>query len=330
MATVNWAKPPPLFLIGGTEDFLRDRMVRRIIRASSLAKHDIVRADKVGDIIDTLSMAVNFGGTFLIVAPGKIITPELLKSIKKAPAPGCCLLIVVEEALSEKKFPFMAEVHGAYQQEYVAPSDRKGRREQAVKFVQVEAANLLGRKDALSEKLAESLVTNAGEDLGTLSYEIAKMAAHARFEGKNEIGIECVRGLIRASTDIDMGPLREAMKNRDGARVATALDRIRRTAGTDPVMLLLRGKGGPADLAMKWLRTALLVEKGAQAAEIATRTSTPEWAVSKDLIPAAKRWGVEPLRRLVRDLARVDRGALLGAPSPWSSCEAALLLGCLG
>lgn len=275
-------------------------------------------------------MAANFGGDFLIVSSGKVVTVELLKSIKKSPVPGCCLLIVVEEALSEKKFPFMAEVHGAYQVEYDRPTDRKGRREQSIKFVQVEAANLLGRKDALSDKLAEALVNNAGEDLGALSYEIAKMAAHARFEGKNEIGIDTMRGLIRASTDIDMGPLREAMKMRDGPRVAVALERIRRTAGTDPVMLLLRGRGGPADLAMKWLRTALLVEKGAQAQEIAVRTSTPEWAVSKDLIPAAKRWGVEPLRVLVRDLARVDRGALLGAPAPWSSCEAALLLGCLG
>lgn len=330
MATVNWAKPPPMFLIGGTENFFRDRMVRKVIRASEIAKHEVVRAGSTGDIIDTLSMASNFGGAFLIVAPGKTVTSDLLKSIKKAPVPGCCLLIVVDEALNEKKFPFMEEVHGAFQVEYERSTDRRGRHEQAVKFVQAEAASLLGRKDALSDKLAEALVNNAGEDLGTLSYEIAKMAAQARFDGRDEISLECIRGLIRASSDIDLGPLREALKARDGARVAVALDRIRRTAGTDPVMLLLRGKGGPADLAMKWLRTALLVEKGASTQEIATRTSTPEWAVSKDLIPAAKRWGVAPLRALVRDLARVDRGSLLGAPSPWSSCEAALLLGCLG
>lgn len=330
MGTVNWAAPPPLYLIGGDQDFLRDREVRKAIRLSVLANIEIVRAESLGEIVDTLSMASNFGGAFLIVAPGHVVTTELLQSIKKKPVPRCCLLIVVDGSLTnEKKLPFLPEVHGAYQVEYETPTDRKGRQSQALSFVQGEAARLLGRTDALSDKLAEALVKNVGDDLGVLSYEISKMSAHARFEGKNEITVECVRGLIRASTDIDLEPLREALKIRDTLRVASALDRIRRTGGPESVMLLLRGKGGPADLAMKWLRTALLLEKGAQDQEIAARTGTPIWAVSKDLIPAAKRWGAPALRKMVRGLAVADRGVLLGSPSPWSSCEAALLSGCI-
>ena len=330
MSVVNWTKPPPVFVVGGTEDFLRDRIVRKILLTSEKVKHEVVRAGTPGEAIDTLTMAATFGGSFLIVIDGKDATVELLREIKKAPVEGSCLLVVVDGALNEKKFRFLAEVHGADLLEYDRPADRKGKKEQAVKFVLSEAANLLKRKGAITEKLAEALVGAVGDDLGTLSYEVAKMAAHARFHGKEDIQIDCIRSLVRPSTEVDMGALRDALKDRDGPRVATALLRIQKSAGTDPVMLLLRGRGGPADLAMKWLRTALLVEKGATTQEIASRTGTPEWAVAKDLIPAAKRWGTVPLRRLVADLARVDRGILLGVPSPWTSCETALLLGCLG
>jgi hypothetical protein len=107
------------------------------------------------------------------------------------------------------------------------------------------------------------------------------------------------------------------------------MDRLRRNADKDPLMLLLRAKGGVADLAINWYRAALLLERGATALEIAGRMSVPEWIVDKDLLPAARRWGASRLRDLIENLAIADRGVQLGAPSPITSCEAALLLGCL-
>ena len=129
---------------------------------------------------------------------------------------------------------------------------------------------------------------------------------------------------------MDIEPLREGLRLRNAKKVAEAMDRIRRTSPTDPVMLLLRGKGGPADLILTWLRCVLLMKKGAGEGEIAARLGVPEWAVSRDLIPAARRWDVKTLRWLVGELARVDRGVLRGSPSPWVACETALLLGCAG
>lgn len=330
MAKISWLKAVPVIALGGTEEFLRDRELRRGVLACQKLGREVIRADTDGEVVDALTMARTFGGEFLIIVPVDVVKIETVQRYNEDPLSGTSLLIWVDGGFNEKKFPVLAEVHGAYQYDHERPEAKKDQRAQAIRFCQVEAANLLQRKDALSEKLAEALVNAVGIDLGMLSFEISKMAAAARFQGVNEITAEVVRSLVRGSTEVDIGPLREALKMRDGVRVASAMERIRRTDGSDPVMLLLRGRGGPADLALKWLRTALLLEKGATPQEIGMRTNTPEWAVTKDLIPSAKRWGVASLRQLVKDLARVDRGVLLGAPAPWASCEAALLIGCLG
>ena len=44
--------------------------------------------------------------------------------------------------------------------------------------------------------------------------------------------------------------------------MAKALSRMHRKAASDPTMLLLRARGGPADLAYRWLQAAMLLERG--------------------------------------------------------------------
>jgi DNA polymerase III delta subunit len=328
---MSWKNPPPVVAIGGTETFLVSREIRKAILVTERSGRRVVRAGDDAEAVDNLTMADTFGDACLIIIPGNEVSSATVKDIQEHQPAKTGIIIHVDGALDEKKCPALREVHGAYQVQHNTPKDRKGKRTLALRFARAESASLLGgNKDALDSKLAEALIGAIGTDLGVISFEIAKMAAFARAQGSNIISVDHVRALLRPSSEIDMSPLREALKNKNATKVAAALDRIRRTSGSDPVMLLLRARGGPADLALKWLRTAVLLESGASVEEIAMRTDTPEWATKRDLIPAAKRWGVSPLRNLVNALSRVDRGVLLGAPSPWVSCESALLLGCAG
>lgn len=328
MARLSWAKPPPVVVVGGTENYLRDREVKNAVRVAASSGISIEYADTADEIHDALNLAETFGQPCLIITGPKAVDGPMLKTYQENPHKRTCILVVVPAALNEKKLPFLEEVHGAFTLEHTKPTTKKGLRELAVRFAQAESDRLLNEKKTLDLKLAKALVNATGIDLGVVAFEILKVTTLARSLKSSTVEVAHLRATIRPSADVDMGPLREALKRQDLVGVATALDKMRRAATSDPVMLLLRAPGGPADLATTWLRAALLIRKGASAGEIAARLSTPEWAVDRDIMPAAQRWQVSTLRTLVADLARVDRAVLKGAPAPWVSCESAILLGC--
>ena len=330
MGKMSWRTPPPVVAIGGTETFLLSRQIRNAVRVTENDGRRVVWADSDEEVSDIITSVSTFGDPCLIVVDVGNVSDDTIEALVESPPKKTCVLITVQGKMDEKKWPVLARVHGAYQVSNMAPTDKKGKRTLAVRFARAEAATLMGNKDALDSALAEGLVSAAGTDLGTLSFEISKAAALARYQDSKVITVAHVKALVRASTDVDMTPLREGLRARNVKEVAKALARIRAKSSDDPVMLLLRAKGAPADLALKWLRAALLLENGASPSEIAIRTDTPEWAVKKDVIPAARKWGSEALRELVSRLSRVDRGVLQGVPSPWVSCETALLLGCVG
>jgi DNA polymerase III delta subunit len=327
---MSWKNPPPVVAMGGTETYLRDRQIRNAILVTARSGRAIVHAETDSDVVDALTMAGTFGEAALILIPIKAVQLQTVQEHLENPAPKTCILVIVDGAMDEAKFPVLKEIHGAYQIAHARPSKKKELLEQAIRFAVIEAGSLLKNKKALDKKLATALVKGVGSDLGIVAHELSKMAALARSEGVDEISLAHVKSLIKPSSDIDMGPLREALKNRDGRRVSASLDRLRRNAPEEPVMLLLRARGGPADLVLTWFRAAILLERGAGEDEIAARLSVPPWAAKRDIVPAARRWGVEPLRELITNLANADRGVLRGAPSPWVSIETALLLGCVG
>lgn len=329
MAGMSWLKPPAVVVVGGTEDFLRDREIHNAVRVTAQSNRAVIQASSNSEAVDALTAAATFGAACLVVLDAKLVEARTVTSQIANQPHKTCLLLVVDGLLDEKKLPVIDLVSAGYRIAHVKPTTKKGLVELAIRFSQVEAANLLDNKQALDSKLAEAFVNAVGSDLGIISQELVKITAYSRSEGKNTITPEHVKALIRPSSDADMGPLREAMKTKNRVKVAAALDKIRRVAQDDPVMLLLRAKGGPADLALTWLRAALLLEKGVEAAEIASRISAPEWAVTRDIIPAARTWGSKSLRRLIGRFAEVDRGVLKGSPAPWVSFEAALLLECL-
>lgn len=329
MARASWKNPPPAVIVAGNEHFLREREVRKAVLTAARLKRQVVWATTDGEVVDSLTMAVTFGEAMLVVAPLKEVEPSTIKEAVANPAPDTCVLLVYDGPLTDSGIPAAAEVNESFKVQFLVPKKRKDLHDQAVKFLKNEAEALLDNESALDTKLAEAIVKAAGSDIGTLAHEILKIAAYVRAKKQRVIEPEHVRALLRVSTEVDLEPLRDALRNRNGSKVAQEMDRLRRNADKDPLMLLLRAKGGVADLAMSWYRTALLLERGATPSEIAGRMGVPEWIVDKDLVPAARRWGANRLRDLIENLAIADRGVQLGAPSPIASCEAALLLGCL-
>lgn len=327
----GWGNPPPVVLVAGTETYLRDREVQRAIRAAYQKGREVIFAwgdEPDPEVVDAFTAASTFGGEVLIVANGGKISPDLVKEQTDNPISGVSLLLLIRGAAKEKS-AVVSLVHGAYRLIFSRPTSRGEKNKAAQLFARSEAARLMGSKTALPPKLASSLVGACGSDLGVIAQEIAKASALARFRGDVEIGVAHLRATIRPSSSVDIGPLANALSMRNGSRVADALYRLRVNSPSDPpVMLLLRGRGGPADLAFRWLQIALLLKEGAAAAEIASRLGIPRWLLEKQDIPAARRWGVSRLRILLSQLAQVEDGFLRGIPAPWVALETALFAGC--
>lgn len=328
MSRMSWRSPPPCVVIGGDEDLLRQREISRAVLATSQSGRPVIWADKDSEVVDALTSASTFGESCLILCPLKEVSPETVREIKQNQPPLTCLLLYHEGPLDEAKQLALAEVHGGFRISHMRPTSKKGLKSLAARFARKEAEDLLTNKEALSEKLADALVEAAGSDLGVLAFEVQKAATLARFEGKSSIESEHIKKLLRAGNEIDLAPLREALKVRDAKRLAVSLDRVYRASGGDPVMLLMRGKGGPADLAVGWLRAAIYVKRGGSQAEMSQRLGIPDWSVP-DVMVALKNWSIPELRNLVRECSSVDLSVLRGAPSPWIALQSQLLLSCI-
>ena len=326
---IAWkTKPPPLMMLSGTDYYLRRRAIRHHVMQAHRNGYEVIHAGSEREVIDAVSVGATFGLPTLIVVGPQDLSVKTAKSLVTEAPPKISILIEVVGTLNEKKMPSTALVHGAHQAAFDLPAKKKDLEARAIKFAGHETSQLLGQK-GLDKKLAQAVVRAVGTDLGMIAYEIAKVTALVRSrEGEQKVTVADLRATLRSSAAADMQPLRDALFNADEIGTAKALAKIRKKSVSDPTMLLLRARGGPADLAYQWLRCALLLAKGTDAQSIASSIGAPEWAVSRTIIPAAKRWGKENLMRLVRDLSQADRGVLQGIPAPWVACEAALLRGC--
>lgn len=326
---MSWRNPPACVVLGGDEDLLRGRELQKAILITQQSGRPVIWANSDSEVVDALTSASTFGESCLIVCPLEKVLPETIQDVKKNQPPLTCLLLLHEGELDEKKFPSLAEVHGGFRISHVRPTSKKGLKSLAVRFARKEAEDLLGgNKEALKESLAEALIDAVGTELGVVAFEVQKSAAAARFEGKKLIEPDHIRKLLRASSEIDLAPLREALKTRELRKLSSALERVYRASGGDPVMLLLRGKGGPADLVVTWLRAALLLKRGCSQGELAQRLGVPDWSIP-DCLAALKVWKISELRKLVRELALVDSSVLRGAPNPWIALQSQLLIACL-
>jgi len=324
----SWDKPPLVMAITGNERFLCRRWLHHTTLGAHRAGYEVVHAGSDSDVIDALSMGAAFGQPLLIHVDGKDIDPETVKAHLSDKPPKVCIVMEVDGTVSDKKHPAVALVRKKDHIAYHVPARKQDQETRACKFLAMEAHRLVGSKEGLSPALAKAMVGALGVDLGVLFHEVSKISALVRFRGDSQITADDVRALARGHTGVELQPLRDALALGHTKKMALALSRIRHRSASDPTMLLLRARGGPADLAYQWLQVSLLLDRKLSAAEIASRLGSPSWKVERSMIPAAKKWGTRNLVRLVRDLAHADRGVLRGIPAAWVACEAALLRGC--
>lgn len=322
---LSWKNPPPVVVIGGTEEFLVQREIQQALLTAQKSGLRTEKASTDADAIDLITGAGTFGDPCLININIKDLDVETAKDLLENPIDRTGLLVRCDGEFNEKKYPVLSLVHGAYLREHKKPS-RKGDQEKlAIRFLRHECGRLLDTKQGISEGLAKAVIKVVGTELGVVAFEASKFCALARYKGIEEVDKEVVTSLLKQSDDLDLDSMRTALKNRDKARLALSLYRIRKKSAGDPTMLLLRGRGGPADLAFQWLLVKKLQKSGKSSSEISSRTGISEWILKKDVLPAIKNWEEQKIKKLLFDLSDCERGIFSGAPSPWTALECALI-----
>lgn len=327
---VSWSKPPPVVLVGGTETYIRNRWVRHTLMDAHRAGFEVVYASSDPEVVSALSMGDTFGlPTVVVVNPEDVSEATVEDQMLLGKDRSSTVLVECTDAPDEKKHPSIKPIPPSRRVAFNWPTKKSDQKKMAERFILSEAARWMKTERGISPTLAAKLVETLGPDLGTLAWEISKASALARSRGETEITPIHLRATLRPSSQADMQPLRDALAKADTKKVVKALRTIEAKSTTDPSMLLLRARGGPADLAYQWLHAGLLLQKGRSPSEIASVLGVPEWAVKKTILPAVKKWRLSSLKSLVRDLAYADRGLLRGIPSPWVACQSALIRGCL-
>lgn len=317
--------PPSIVFVGGGETFLRDREIRKAKSAAWSSKRRVVRVTTDSEALDELNVVRTFGEQALIIYDRDGKPPSESTKREVLGVSEACLLVVLDGDGSD-----ISESDTTMKIIFTLALSRKDRKEAACKFV-LQESKILGTPLA-ETKLADALVDAIGDDLGCLSFEIAKASALARSKSLNQISAELIRSTIRPIASMDLSSLTESLAYRDEVGVARALLRIKSSVSDDPSMLLLRAKSGPAETSLTWIKLASLLEQGVGEEEAAQRSGLPLWLARKTAIPAARKWGLKGLQGLSRRLSAVDRGILAGTvQTPWAACEAALLgVCCLG
>ena len=313
MSRRSWANPAPLMFVGGSEDFLVRRARLLAFKGAHTFGRQVLRDIPQSEIEDAIQEADTFGAKALIWVTDPELTEAFLSEYATRTDNNVCLVLsTLSNVNTEKVPPPYNAVSEAYRLVYNRPTSRRDREKAALLFAVAEAKR---RKIELPDSVAEALVGLVGDDLGVVAFEIEKAATLASVRKESALTPALIRETIRPSADLDLRPLSSALSQRNPAGIAKALTRL---PGSEALPILLRGKGGPADLALVWLQAAELLDKGSSVEELSVRLGQPKWAVEKEIVPAVKRWGQSRLSRLVSSLARVDGALLRGAPSAWN------------
>lgn len=317
---MKWGNPYPISVVAGTEYFLREREIQRGLLAGS-RKFKIQKATNDGEVVDSMTMVATFGEPTLVLVDSGNVEVETLQGHHLSPSPNFKILVRHAKALDT--FPFAKELHAAHSIEYNTPTTRRKCVDLAVRFCMAESKKL--SSEPMPKKLAAALVHAAGHDLGTLNFEMSKAMAYARFMNHPTLNAQTLRLTLRPTSDLNLVGLKEALVYRNQKKILQSLGKMRDSQAESPVMILLRAKAGPVSLALEWVEVGTLLKKGVSVGEIALRTNIPEWKLTKEVIPASKRWGVQNLKELIQDLGRIEMQVFTGGPSPWTACVSAIM-----
>ena len=322
--SISWKNPPPVLVMGGSEQFLVQREIRNA--KLSMFKNGI-RTERVStdnEVIDLLTGCGTFGDTCLIHIEIDNVNELTIKELLDNPLPQVCLLVESTKELP-KKCSWLDLVPKKMIREHNIPSKQADRVKVAQRFLSYECDRILGTSNTIEDNLSNAIVNVVGVDLGILSFEATKYALCAKYNGVQKITSDIVTGLIKQGEDLDLDGLRQSLKLKDKKRLALSLYKIRTKSTTDPTMLMLKGRGGPLDVLYNLLLVKQCLKQKKTPEEISSRLGIPLWILQKDLLTVAGNWEMKTLKQMVYLLAELESKILKGCPNSWAACESILL-----
>lgn len=319
----GWAKPPPVVIVAGSNDYLRAREVALAVEVAGKNGRRIERID--GGDRDELSRVLSSGGVFfadrilVVVSNPSRIDAKMVIDHHKAGDTSVALLLHHEGEIKKGPLQDIAkEIPNKHQVTFEEVPPWKAE-ETAIKFCMREVKR---HKLTLSDSLASNLVAASGTDLGILSFEIWKAATLCRANGDAQITGDHLRQTVSSISEIGAIPVVEALATASSARVSKALASMRRTHAGDPTMKACALVGRNVGF---WLHAASLLRQKSSVEEISGRLSLHPYVCKMKILPPAKKWGEKNLARLLTTIAQVERGVRSGHANPWMEFQCGLL-----
>lgn len=293
----------PLFLFEGSEKYLRDQALKKLIEASVDASTRDFNFATIsvaqGNLDDALAMARQFpmisARRVVVVTGFEAISDdkqiEALKDYLRAPAETTAL-VFVSDALDNRR-NIATILRKACE---VVSFDPLDEREAAPQWIRdyVARANLF-----IEPQAAAYLVGMVGVDLTRLSTELDKLINYAGEKGR--IGKQEIDELVLNSREHSNFELTDAILDGDRRRALNLLDRIYANASERPETLSLLILGAIASNYRKMLAAKELMSRNAPNAEVAKAVGMPPFIVTR-FNERVRKIGAE---RILRGIARI-------------------------
>lgn len=327
-------------VVAGTDDFLRDRELTRARRAAGITGRRFTRLPEG----DGEGLRAALSAAFLVADPCLLVLesgqPRRRGQSGTWTAEDAALVvehhqgddaadvaIVVAHAGELPADGFVRKIVDAVGKRrclsWEAPKPWEAR-EAAAKFLRAEVARLGLR---IGEAEAELSVKLSGTDRWLLVQEAAKFSAFVRAEKREDVTRADVLALAAPFASEYRDELVAAVAAGNAVGIIRALAIARGSGeGESPVAAC----GYLARMVVRWLHVASILASNSKISDedVASRVGVKAYVLKTTLLSPARRWGVEGLSRLLRDLVAAERGAKQGRANPWVTFEAALLRHC--
>jgi DNA polymerase III delta subunit len=322
----QWRNPPPVVILSGDHDYLRQREVREAVNVADRCGRSVeyLKGTDRGEISRLLSSTGMFfeEEVLVVVDDPENIDADLV--IKHHESGDNDTVLVLHQKGAIKAKTNLAKVVKALPDRFVAKFEKPKpweAAEHAANYCSNEARKLGIRLDV---PLAMAIVQHAGSDLGVLSFEARKLAFLLGSTGEKEVKGSHVKKTIASFSELGPKPVVEALEKRDLAATSNALINMRRTHAGNVGGATLLACAWIGRSATTWLQVSALLQEGYKLGEISSRTGLHEFVLRKTHLPVSRRWGKGRLTSLVKSIAKVERAVRSGHVSPWIELECAL------
>lgn len=316
-----------LVLIQGTEEFLVLRKIRDLVRDHESQGYEIRTYDASLDEDASALMSSTgfslFGGREKIV--GVVQNPhkldmEWILDLLQNPNPDLAVILHVSGTLA-KNTRLYKQVYPALKSKGLAlqldqPPQYK-LEEYAVNFLQSEMTSR--HHKFLDERLARSIVSRAGTDLGVLSFEAWKLSL---LETEEIVSVDSVRGSVSTLARVEIGDLIESLTYNDVSKVMKVLLRMKQTWSSDPTMAIC---GMLTPTMFRWAKALSLEGSGIPPSEAAEILSVNPWFWEHVVLPDARKLGISKIRNLLELISEIQFSVRNGTLSPWILLETGLI-----